>query len=261
MKISLSDFVTAYDGKSIDYDGIFPGECVDLVNKYADDVIGARPFSTPLTGGASDIWNIAGSADSSKFTRVSMPAIPIIGDVVVYGEPYGRHIENGKQLFWGHVVIYIGNDRILEQNSRKYHTTTISPYSPKYAIGIIRPRDMQPHDDAQDVPHPTTKTNTYKIKPGDTFWDLEDTLNITHGTLQTLNPELDPRNLQIGEEIKINGQSDIALQKNTTYYTIKPGDTFWDLEDAWQLPHGRLQELNPADDPRELQIGQRIKRS
>lgn len=46
-----------------------------------------------------------------------------------------------------------------------------------------------------------------------------------------------------------------------TYYQIKRGDTFWGLENAWQLPHGRLQALNPTLDPRKLQIGQKIRRS
>lgn len=46
-----------------------------------------------------------------------------------------------------------------------------------------------------------------------------------------------------------------------TYYTIKKGDTFWGLENAWQLPHGTLQRLNPTHKPKELQIGSRIRRT
>ncbi len=41
-------------------------------------------------------------------------------------------------------------------------------------------------------------------------------------------------------------------------YTIKKGDTFWDLEIEWGIPHGTLQELNPNAKPKELQIGQKI---
>lgn len=41
-------------------------------------------------------------------------------------------------------------------------------------------------------------------------------------------------------------------------YTIKKGDTFWDLEEEWGIRHGMLQELNPKLDPLKLQIGQEI---
>lgn len=43
------------------------------------------------------------------------------------------------------------------------------------------------------------------------------------------------------------------------YYKIKRGDTFWGLESAWQLPHGRLQDLNPKLNPKKLRIGQKIR--
>lgn len=44
------------------------------------------------------------------------------------------------------------------------------------------------------------------------------------------------------------------------YYTIKKGDTFWALERAWGMPAGQLQILNPALDPRKLQIGHKIRK-
>lgn len=46
-----------------------------------------------------------------------------------------------------------------------------------------------------------------------------------------------------------------------TRYTIKKGDTFWGLENAWGIAHGVLQRLNPSIDPKKLQIGQSIRRS
>ena len=46
-----------------------------------------------------------------------------------------------------------------------------------------------------------------------------------------------------------------------TRYTIKKGDTFWGLENAWRIPHGTLQRINQGIDPKKLQIGQSIRRS
>ncbi len=42
-------------------------------------------------------------------------------------------------------------------------------------------------------------------------------------------------------------------------YIIKKGDTFWDLENEWGMPHGTLQSLNPNLKPRELPIGGSMK--
>lgn len=42
-------------------------------------------------------------------------------------------------------------------------------------------------------------------------------------------------------------------------YTIKSGDTFWGLENEWDIPHGTLQKLNPELNPRKLKVGQKIK--
>lgn len=44
---------------------------------------------------------------------------------------------------------------------------------------------------------------TYVIKAGDTFWALETHFGLSHGTLQHLNPGVNPRKLQIGQTINI----------------------------------------------------------
>lgn len=41
-------------------------------------------------------------------------------------------------------------------------------------------------------------------------------------------------------------------------YIIRKGDSFWSLENEWNLPHGTLQEINPSSDPHNLQVGQVI---
>lgn len=96
------------------------------------------------------------------------------------------------------------------------------------------------------------------IQKGDTFWDLDQKLGLNPGTLQSLNPELDPKQLQIGGQIRIRQATQSATPSLRRLYVIKRNETFWGLENALQLPHGRLQELNPGLNPRTLQIGQKI---
>jgi LysM repeat protein len=54
-------------------------------------------------------------------------------------------------------------------------------------------------------PSVKSKSKTYTIKKGDTFWELEEKHGWKHGTLQKLNPEAEPTKLQIGQKIKIPG--------------------------------------------------------
>ena len=43
----------------------------------------------------------------------------------------------------------------------------------------------------------------YCIQKGDNLWNLENEWNIPHGTLQRINPSIDPQKLQIGQEINV----------------------------------------------------------
>ncbi len=45
--------------------------------------------------------------------------------------------------------------------------------------------------------------NLYTLKMGDTFWGLESEWDIPYGTLQQLNPQLNPQNLKVGQQIKM----------------------------------------------------------
>ena len=50
---------------------------------------------------------------------------------------------------------------------------------------------------------PDCKDGKYTIQKGDKFWDLEKNWNMETGTLSKMNPELDPKNLKIGQEIRV----------------------------------------------------------
>ena len=259
--ISVQEFIKKYDGTSIDFDKVFGAQCVDLFNYYNKEVVGAPRIGTPITGGARDIWENEKSTPLDFYRRVSASEQLRVGDVLIYGEPHGRHIENGVQKYYGHVNIYIGNNRVIEQNGKVAQKTVVREVFSSGLIGILRPLRFEPKLDPQNVPDQTENKNKHVIASGDTFWGLEERYNIEHGTLQKLNPQLDPRRLAIGSTIIIKEESVPTANTNETYYTIRSGDTFWGLEDAWGIAHGTLQRLNPGIEPRSLQIGQRIRRS
>jgi LysM repeat protein len=260
-KMTVAQFVKEYEGQTWDFDGAYGVQCVDLFNYYNQEVVGAPRIGTPVTNGARDLFEVDSAARRAYYDVVSPSADLIVGDVLVYGEPHGRAVINGKQIFYGHVAIFIGDNNVIESNARKGIYTSVDPVFKNGLLGILRPREFAVNSVPQNVPDQTQNKNKHIIASGDTFWGLEDVYNWEHGTLQNLNPTINPRSLAIGSEIIIPGQEQTVQQPDTTYYTIVGGDTFWDLENAWNLEHGELEILNPGQDPRTLQIGQRIRRS
>lgn len=261
MTISVGDFVKKYDGKSVDFDKQYGAQCVDLFNFYNSEVVGAPFIGTPATGGARDLYEVDSPTRAEFYKKLSADSALQAGDVLVYGEPNGRYVENGQTIYLGHVRIYVGEGNFIEQNGKVSQLTTVSNMKVGGLLGVLRPLKFIGENSPQDVPPAQNNQNKHTIKKGDTFWDLEEENGWNHGALQELNPQLNPRRLAVGEQINVPGQPTTPPSAPETYYTIQQGDTFWGLEDAWQLPHGTLQQLNPDDDPRTLQIGQRIRRS
>lgn len=259
--ISVQSFVEKYKNKSVDFDKKFGAQCVDLFNFYNSEVVGAPFIGTPKTMGARDLYEVDSKTRKEYYKRLSANSQLQIGDVLVYGAPQGRYVDDGVTKFLGHVNIYIGNGQVIQQNAKWSQKTTVDPVFKNGLIGILRPLRFIGQNSPQDVRQTTSNQNKHVIKKGDTFWGLEEEHGWTHGTLQQLNPGLDPKSLKIGSEIVIPGEPAAAASAPKTYYTIQEGDTFWGLEDAWGLAHGTLQQLNPGQNPRTLQIGQRIRRS
>lgn len=91
--------------------------------------------------------------------------------------------------------------------------------------------------------------STYTIEAGDTLNAIATELGASVQTLESLNPGIDPNDLQIGEVINIPGP-------NT--YTIVQGDTFSSIASGLGITVQTLENLNPGVNPDDLQIGQVI---
>lgn len=260
-QISVEQFASKYDGKAVDFDKKYGAQCVDLFNFYNSEVIGAPFIGTPATGGARDLYEVDCAVRAEFYKKLPADTSVQEGDVLVYGEPNGRYIENGRVIFLGHVRIALKNGFFIEQNGKKANSTTISKDKVGGLLGVLRPLKFIGQNSPQNVPSAPTSENKHTIKSGDTFWGLEERHGIEHGTLAKLNPQYDPKALPIGAQIILRAEPATPANTPETYYTIKKGDTFWGLEDAWQLPHGTLQKLNPGLNPRALTIGGKIRRS
>jgi len=93
MNMSLTKFITTYQGQKVDYDKEGTPQCVDLYRLYLDLVLGIP--QTPalgINGGAKDIWNKCGN-DLKKISE-GVLADYSRGDILIWGatssNPYGH---------------------------------------------------------------------------------------------------------------------------------------------------------------------------
>lgn len=259
MTINLQQFVDKYNGTSVDFDKKYGAQCVDLFNFYNSEVVGAPFIGTPVTGGARDLYEVESPTRNQYYKRLGNDSQLQAGDVVVYGDPNGRYKVGNKTIFLGHVRMYIGDGKFIEQNARIAGETIVDSDKVSGQLGILRPLKFIGENSPQDVPTEQKNKNKHTIVDGDTFWGLEEANGWPHGTLQSLNPDMDAHALPIGAEIVIPTSNVESQKSEERYYTVKPNDTYWGLEDAWQLPHGTIQQLNPQYPARQLPVGARIR--
>lgn len=228
--------------------GTYPGECVSLISQYLARVFNLKPAGW---GNAVDYWTKPVPEVLEVFDKIQTNSF-LPGDVLVWGDDPGTM--TGP---FGHLAIFY-QGKIMNQNYNNQKFVTLNDFFQAGFLGVLRPKDRSKLVQKVSA-EPQLSLDFHEIQPGDTFWDLEIRYNIAHGQLQQLNPQLEPTKLQIGEKIRIRQDFTIGQNDPIRYYTIKKGDTFWDLENAWQLQHGQLEQLNPGINPRTLQIGSRIR--
>lgn len=110
-------------------------------------------------------------------------------------------------------------------------------------------------------PVPCPGGTLYTIRAGDTLFSLAQRFNVTVDAVLRANPGIDPNNLRIGQEICIPAATlevESRMECPGTIYTIRQGDSLYQLAIRYNTTVDRIMRFNPGIDPNNLQIGQRI---
>ena len=135
--MTLEEFVKKYNGKCIDYDGVYGAQCVDLFRQYCKEVlnISEHTGACSISGGAKDLF--IGYSDmpiEQKYFKKSTAKNYTSGDVLVWNET-----KTNKN---GHVAILlskIGNSVIVfEQNGFSQDGAKIVLRSTENLLGYLR---------------------------------------------------------------------------------------------------------------------------
>jgi len=106
------------------------------------------------------------------------------------------------------------------------------------------------------------KTFKYKVRRGDTLWDLAIKNGTSVSTLRQINNLSRYADLRVGQTIRIPGSASSSSSKTTsggtTVHTVRRGDTLWDLAQKHGTTVNAIRRANNLSSRSKLAIGQKL---
>ena len=103
---------------------------------------------------------------------------------------------------------------------------------------------------------------TYAVRRGDTLWEISRHFGVSLDKLKQANNMYNAKSLRPGQKLRIPGASDKAkthsIAQRRANYTVKKGDTLWDLSRKYGVSLSTLVQANGLYSGRQLQIGQKL---
>ena len=130
--------------------------------------------------------------------------------------------------------------------------------SSNQSIANRRPRDVPPPDPA------THQAITYRIRRGDTLARISRRYGVSMANLQDWNKLNNPGDIIAGRSLTIyvprpRGAEGGAAASGAIIYTVKPGDTLWDIARAHNVTVSALRRTNGLDRRAAIHPGDRLR--
>lgn len=151
-------FFNKWLNRSDDYDGVYPGECVDTAKRFMNEVCGIKDVPATGNGWASGYWINRNSIPQIKrnFNFITTPNKLETGDIVITAHPHvaiynagklfgqnhgGKHEPNSNVSFSLFASKFLGALRLKTSDETKSE----DPYY-KCALDVIKGRYGNGHD-------------------------------------------------------------------------------------------------------------------
>lgn len=100
----LNDFISKYNGRGIDFDGVYGDQCMDLMHQFCVEVLGINDGSVLAAPSAKDVYlnfpNVNGSVYFEKIDNTP-DNVPLEGDILFWGTKIGPY---------GHVAVFLNGN-------------------------------------------------------------------------------------------------------------------------------------------------------
>lgn len=146
--MTAQEFFNKYNGVGLDFDGYYGDQCVDEVQYYNRDVVGAPA----LTGNAIDIFTTYPKDFYDQVTNTP-DGVPQVGDIVIWGTSIGQY---------GHIAIFVKGDpnqfTSFDQNWPLNSLCHFQPHNYSGVVGWLHPKNVateqQTSSQTQSIPTP-----------------------------------------------------------------------------------------------------------
>ena len=102
---------------------------------------------------------------------------------------------------------------------------------------------------------PTTSNgDIYIVQKGDSLWSISKKFNISVDKLKDIN-NLSSNLITVGQKLKVS--DDDTINNNEFIYTVKKGDTLWDIANTYKTTVNKIKDINNLSS-NNLQIGQKL---
>ena len=144
--INFDDFIIKWTGKPVDFDGIYPNQCMDLMHEYVYECLGIIDKSVLAKPWASRVFTEFAWANLFDKIDNSPTGVPQRGDIIFWAEAlnYDATIKHG----YGHVAIFISGDankfKSFDANFPTGSLPHIQDHTYNHVLGWLRPKTQEP---------------------------------------------------------------------------------------------------------------------
>lgn len=182
-------------------------------------------------------------------------------NTVVYSYPsfIKNELESFNLPLW--LADYSSDGKYYNDLKDLYNIVMIQYTSKGHVDGIQGHVDMDRAVQGKvvEIHKPTPKVNSveYKVKKGDTLWNLAQRFNTTVQDLVALNGIKNPDLIRTGDVLKVHGK---ARGNEKEYYVVKSGDNLSSIAAAHQTQLQIIEKLNPQiKDPDKIYPGEKVR--
>lgn len=159
--MNLKEFIKKWTNKPVDFDGIYPNQCMDLMHQYVYEVLGITDKSVLAAPSAYMVYANFRWGNLFKQIKNTPLAVPKEGDIIVWGQGLGVH---------GHIAVFVEGDimsfKSFDANWPIGSLPHVQHHDYTHVLGWLRPITTcgELEDKLEKV---TTEKNKYKAEARD----------------------------------------------------------------------------------------------
>jgi hypothetical protein len=143
--MTFDEFINKWNGKPVDFDGVYPNQCMDLMHQYAYEVLGITDKTVLARPWAARVWTEFGWPQFFDKIINTPNGIPQKGDIMIWKEAlnYVPALGHG----YGHVSMVteanVWNFKSFDANWPTGSLPHIQWHNYNYVWGWLRPKKLE----------------------------------------------------------------------------------------------------------------------